>query len=209
MDWIMDSEGAVPDVSQSEAGSRGGRDGSREVRAAHARKRAFLALEGRREALTAQLAGRARHANRYRDLLVTIAVIRLQCKQLVEPTNRRWPSVEETFSQAGDAVDSGETLADWARPWGGACLLELQADFETYRRNRDRVGRWLARRTKERAKVEAAERLRMIRMDVAQAVRDRAPVTGAGTPPERRYSRDAHNPAAAERMARRRRGSVS
>ena len=201
----METEGPVPDIAQDQPAPRGGPDPPKGVRAVQARKRAFLALENRREALTGGLTRRSRRAKRYRDLIMTIAVIRLQRRQLVEPTTRRWPAATDPAHDAGDPVEDAEVLADWARPWGGACLLELQADFESYRRERDQVERWLTRRTKERAKADAAERLRAIRMDVAEAVRDRTPAGVNGVPPERRYSRHAHNPAA---RLERRRGSV-
>jgi hypothetical protein len=194
-------------MSHSEFAPRGEHRAETGVKAARTRKRAFLALEAQREELSARLARRTRHAKRYRDLIVAIAVVSLQRKQLVEPTTPRWPEADSPEPQVGHAMDEAEVLADWARPWGGACLLGLQADFESYRRDRDRVERWLTTETKKRAKAEAAARLRAIRREVAEAVRE--PVQAASTnalAPEPRYTRDAHPLAG---RTERRRGSVS
>jgi hypothetical protein len=145
-------------MSHREFAPRGGHRAETGVKAARTRKRAFLALEAQREELTARLARRTRPAKRYRDLNVAIAVVSLQRKQLVEPTTPRWPEADSPEPQVGHAMDEAEVLADWARPWGGACLLGLQADFESYRRDRDRVERWLTTETKKRMKAEAATR---------------------------------------------------
>jgi hypothetical protein len=150
-----------------------GRDGanrSADDSSVVARKRAFLLLEGHREALDAKLRHRDRPSKRYEDLCVVTTVIRLQRDCLTESTRLR---LDDDFhpSPDGNGAETVEaTLAEWARPWGERCLAELAPDLDHYSGDLRKTRRWLSYWTQRKAETRAADRLDAITAEVREAL---------------------------------------
>ena len=61
---------------------------------------------------------------------------------------------------AAEALEFG--VADWARPWGPSCLLQLQADMNVFDHKLESSRRWLSRSTQRHAEAKAGERFAAI-----------------------------------------------
>jgi len=59
-----------------------------------------------------------------------------------------------------EALEHG--VAEWARPWGPSCLLELQADLNAFDRKLKSARRWLSAPAQRRAEARAGERFAAI-----------------------------------------------
>ena len=123
-----------------------------------ARKRAFLLLEGHRESLAARVPRLARARTRYEARCLVKMVTRLQRDYLSQPTL----SGDGTGlgDSAAEALEFG--VADWARPWGPSCLLQLQADMNVFDHKLKSSRRWLSRSTQRQAEAKAGERFAAI-----------------------------------------------
>lgn len=123
-----------------------------------ARKRAFLLLEGHRESLAAGVPRLARARARYEARCLVKMVTRLQRDYLSQPTlsgDRNGPG-----GSAAEALEFG--VADWARPWGPSCLLQLQADLNVFDHKLKSSRRWLSRSSQRDAEAKAGERFAAI-----------------------------------------------
>jgi hypothetical protein len=150
--------------------SRLGRDVTPEPNVA-----AFLRVASARQALEGRpaAAGRSRQ-DRYRDLLVIMAVIRVQYAQLAGR-----PTIDDGQSPLPDrphAVDGAYRVAEWAQPWGFHAMCVFRNSLNAYGQRCDRLGRWLSARARAGAAAEArsylaglAERLE-IRQDLIVAL---------------------------------------
>jgi Helix-hairpin-helix motif len=123
-----------------------------------ARKRAFLLLEGHRESLAARVPRLARARTRYEARCLVRMVTRLQRDYLSQPTL----SGDRTGLEgsAAEALEYG--VADWARPWGPSCLLQLQGDMNVFDRQLKSSRRWLSTSTQRKAEAKAGERFAAI-----------------------------------------------
>jgi hypothetical protein len=119
-----------------------------------ARRRAFLLLESHRESLAARAPHRMRPRTRYEDLCLVKMMTRLQRDYLSQPTMGGKP----TGVDAGEAEAAEHRVADWARPWGPSCLLQLQADLHLFDREIKSARRWLSAGSQRRAEAGAGER---------------------------------------------------
>jgi hypothetical protein len=124
----------------------------------------FRVLEGHRLALAERLQDGEHRRERYRDLVLMRKVIRLERDHIAARTS------ESPDGRDDDALGApeSETLAAWARPWGHTRLVELHADYNRYTEREYRLRRWLSRRARERAEVEAGRRFQAIRQQVAK-----------------------------------------
>jgi Helix-hairpin-helix motif len=128
-----------------------------------ARKRAFLLLEGHRESLAAQVPRLARARTRYEARCLVKMVTRLQRDYLSQPTL----SGDGTGlgDSAAEALEYG--VADWARPWGPSCLLQLQADMNVWDHKLESSRRWLSTSTRREAEAKAGKRFAAIMAGMA------------------------------------------
>jgi DNA uptake protein ComE-like DNA-binding protein len=132
-----------------------------------ARKRAFLALEAHRESLAAQVPRQMRARRRYEDLCLVKMMTRLQRDYLSQPTSAR-----DRTPREGNGVEPPEYgVADWARPWGPSCLLQLQADLNVFDRKLKSARRWLSATTQRDAEAKAGERFVAIMARMGGALR--------------------------------------
>ncbi len=128
-----------------------------------ARRRVFLLLEAHRESLGAQLRRRVRVRWRYEDLCLVKMVTRLQRDYLIQPSPGTTPSPGASDSEYG--------IADWARPWGPAFLLQFQADLNVFDLKLKGSRRWLSVTTQRRAEDRAAERFAAITAGMASQLK--------------------------------------
>ncbi len=123
-----------------------------------ARKRAFLTLEGHRKSLAARVPRMVRARTRYEGLCLVKMVTRLQRDYLSPSTTG---GDRTGLGGAGaEALEHG--VAEWARPWGPSCLLELQADLNAFDRKLKSARRWLSAPAQRRAEARAGERFAAI-----------------------------------------------
>jgi hypothetical protein len=129
---------------------------------------AFLRFAREREEPEERLAegGRSR-PDRYRDLLVIVAVIRLQYAQLAGRL-----TIDDGQSPLPDlpSVDGADTVPEWARPWGFHAMHVLRASHNVYGQRRDRLGRWLSANARAGAAAEARSYLAGLadRLEISQ-----------------------------------------
>ena len=99
----------------------------------------FLLLDAERGSLTAQLRPSWRLSGRYEDLSLVMILARLERDWLSQP--RPHPSGGDHLKGHGD--QPGLWLADWAKPWGAAARMKLDADIGRVDGALRRLGRWL------------------------------------------------------------------
>lgn len=161
-----------------------------------ARKRMFLLLDTERRSLTAQLRPSWRLRGRYEDLSLVMILARLERDWLSQPR----PHLSGGDHLRGHGDQPGLWLADWARPWGAAPRMTLEADIGRVDGALKRLGRWLPRRTVAKAEGRARERWEAITTEVeerdphAQAAADAAHVAATKT---RGFERPSHTRVAA------------
>ncbi len=112
------------------------------------RKRVFLLLERERRSLIARLRPSWRLRARYEDLSLVMMLARLELDWLSQP---------RPYLSGGD-----HPLADWAKPWGAAQRMKLDADTGRVDGALKGLGRWLSRRAVAKAQGRARERLEAI-----------------------------------------------
>jgi len=155
-----------------------------------ARKRIFLLLDMERRSLTAQLRPSWRLRGRYEDLSLVMILARLERDWLSQPR----PHLSGGDHLEGHGDQPGLWLADWAKPWGAAPRMTLEADIDRVDAALKRLGRWLPRRTVAKAEGRARERWEAITTEAeerdpqAQAA-DAAPVAATKT---RGFERPSH-----------------
>jgi Helix-hairpin-helix motif len=123
-----------------------------------ARKRAFLTLEGHRKSLAARVPRMVRARTRYEGLCLVKMVTRLQRDYLSQSAT----GGDRTGSGGAGSEAPEHGVAEWARPWGPSCLLELQADLNAFDRKLKSARRWLSAATQRRAEARAGERFAAI-----------------------------------------------
>ncbi|MEK6271565.1 MAG: hypothetical protein AABM42_02835 [Actinomycetota bacterium] len=115
---------------------------------------AFLHLERERRAIAARLSRRyRRRGDRYRDLLLVTALIRLEYEHLAGRVGGR----AGPPSPPNGVPGGGDMPADWARSWGSGPMLEIGTAFVFYRDQRDRLASRLPARTLASAAADAAK----------------------------------------------------
>jgi Helix-hairpin-helix motif len=113
-----------------------------------------MLLERHRESLAAQAPRHVRARRRYEDLCLVKMLTRLQREYLSQPTVSGHGTPPE-----GNGIEPLEnSIADWARPWGASCLLQLQADLNVFDRQLTSSRRWLSRASQRGAEARAGER---------------------------------------------------
>ena len=122
------------------------------------RKRVFLLLDRERRSLTAQLRPSWRLRGRYEHLSLVMMLARLERDWLSQPR----PHLSGGGHPKGHGDQPGHWLADWAKPWGAAARMKLDADIGRVDGALKGLGRWLSRRTVAKAEGRARERLEAI-----------------------------------------------
>jgi hypothetical protein len=114
---------------------------------------AFLILERERRATAARLCRPYRgRGDRYRDLILVTALIRLEYEHLAGRVGgRAGPPSPPSGSPIGRDMP-----ADWARPWGSGPMVEMCTALIFYRAQRDQLARRLSTPTLESAAAAAA-----------------------------------------------------
>ena len=137
--------------------------GSPSVRA---RRRSFLFINECRARLAAQSDGRGSLMRRYESLRLLTMITRFE-RECLRVAN----APESRGSNGGDDPDPGpqeqEALAEWARPWGWACLLELDSSLSDDNETLRRLRRRLSRSALSEAEARAEERFRAIVSELA------------------------------------------
>jgi DNA uptake protein ComE-like DNA-binding protein len=112
-------------------------------------------LERNRESLAARAPAHVRPKARYECLCLLKMVTRLQRDYLSQPTRGgdRGPGSVEPLEFG---------IADWARPWGPSCLLQLQADLNVFDHKLKSSRRWLSAATQREVEARAGERFAVI-----------------------------------------------
>jgi hypothetical protein len=129
-----------------------------------ARKRMFFVLDGERRSLTAELRPSWRLRGRYEDLSLVMMLAHLERDWLSQPR----PHLEGGDHPKGHGDQSGHRLADWAKPWGAAPRMKLDADIGHVDGALKRLRRWLSRRTVAKAGGRARERLEAITTELQE-----------------------------------------
>jgi hypothetical protein len=122
------------------------------------KKRLFLLLDRERSSLTAQLRPSWRLRGRYEDLSLVMMLARLERDWLSQPK----PHLSGGDHPKGHGDQPGHWLADWAKGWGAAPRMKLDADIGRVDRALKGLGRWLSGRMVARAEGRARERLEAI-----------------------------------------------
>jgi helix-hairpin-helix protein len=144
---------------QQQRADVGGFDGADDA-ALVARRRAFLVLETERESLAAGIRRQFRPRRRYQDLCLVKMVTRLQADYLTQPS--QVDSGADQPSRGGlRRIDYGG-VADWARPWGPSCLVQLQSDLNEFDVKLRNARRWLPSGARTEAEARAGERFQEI-----------------------------------------------
>jgi DNA uptake protein ComE-like DNA-binding protein len=133
------------------AGGFGGEDDAAIV----ARRRVFLVLESERESLAAGIRRQLRPSRRFEDLCLVKMVTRLESDYLREPTHVG-SGADQSWGAVARALDHG--VADWARPWGPTCLMQLESDLTDFDDKLRNARRWLSAGTQTAANARAGER---------------------------------------------------
>jgi len=141
-----------------------------------ARKRVFLLLDAERRSLTAHVRPSWRPSGRYEDLSLVMILARRERDWLSQPS----PDLSGGDDPKGQGGQPGPTLADWAKPWGAAPRIKLDADIGRVDGALKGIGRWLPARTAAKAQGRARERLEAI---TAQ-VEERGPQARAADAPQ-------------------------
>ena len=118
-----------------------------------ASKRVFLSLEREHRLHAAALRPWWRLRGRYEDLSLVIMLARLERDCLAQP--RPHPSEGDP----GQGGEPGGGLAEWAKPWGAAPWVRLDAEIGRFARDRQRTRRWLSGRAAAQAEARARDRL--------------------------------------------------
>lgn len=124
----------------------------------------FLLLDKERGSLTAQLRPSWRLRGRYEDLSLVMILARLERDWLSQPK----PHLSGGDHLRGHGDQPGLWLADWAKPWGAAARMKLDADIGRADGALKRLGRWLPRRMVAKAEGRARERLEAITTEVEE-----------------------------------------
>jgi helix-hairpin-helix protein len=143
--------GEAKPPQRADAAAFGGADDAAIV----ARRRAFLLLEGHRESLAARIGRQLRVSRRYEDLCLVKMVTRLQRDYLSQPT-QAGAGGDQPFGGGRGPLEYG--VADWARPWGPSCLVQLQSDLNDFDDKLKHARRWLHAGTQREAEARAGER---------------------------------------------------
>jgi hypothetical protein len=124
-----------------------------------ARRRVFLLLEAHREFLAARVRRHLLVRRRYEDLCLLKMVTRLQRDYLRQPAPSAKPPAGGIGAEYG--------IADWARPWGPAFLLQFQADLNVFDLKLGSLGKWLSTASQRKARASAAKRFASITAGMA------------------------------------------
>jgi hypothetical protein len=128
------------------------------------RKRLFLLLDGERRSLTAQLRPSWRLRGRYEDLSLVMMLARLERDWLSQPR----PDLSGGDHAKGYSDEPGDWLTDWAKAWGAAPRMKLDADIGRVDGALKGLGRWLSARTVAKAESRARERLEAITTEMEE-----------------------------------------
>jgi len=128
-----------------------------------ASKRVFLSLEREHRLHAAALRPWWRLRGRYEDLSLVIMLARLERDCLAQP--RPHPSGSDPSGQGGEP---GGGLAEWAKPWGAAPWVRLDAEIGRFDRARQRTRRWLSGRAAAQGETRARERLGTITTELEE-----------------------------------------
>ena len=151
-----------------------------------ARKRAFLTLEGDRKSLTARVPRMVRARTRYEGLCLVKMVTRLQRDYLSQSAM----GGDRTGSGGAGSEAPEHGVAEWARPWGPSCLLELQADLNAFDRKLKSARRWLSAATQRRAEARAGERFAAITARIGSDLEEAEPTLPSWASSAQRKSRE-------------------
>src|SRR6266511_3665108 len=158
------------------------------------RKRLFLLLDWERRSLTAQLRPSWRLRGRYEDLSLVMMLARLERDWLSQPK----PHLSGSDHPKGHGDQPGHWLADWAKAWGAAPRMKLDADIGRVDRALKGLGRWLSGRMVAKAEGRARVRLEAITTEMEgrdPQARAQAPHRAASK--TRGFERPSHTRAAA------------
>jgi hypothetical protein len=128
------------------------------------RKRLFLLLDRERRSLRAQLRPSWRLRGRYEDLSLVMMLARLERDWLSQPSPH--PSGGDHPKGHGD--EPAHWLADWAKAWGAAPRMKLDADIARVDGALKGLGRWLPGRMVAKAEGSARKRLAAITTEVEE-----------------------------------------
>ena len=128
-----------------------------------ASKRVFLSLEREHRLHAAALRPWWRLRGRYEDLSLVILLARLERDCLAQP--RPHPSGSDP---SGQGHEPGHGLAEWAKPWGAAPWVRLDAEIGRFDRARQRIRRWLSGPAVVKAEARARERLATITTELEE-----------------------------------------
>ena len=149
-------------------------------------KRVFLSLEREHRLHAAALRPWWRLKGRYEDLSLVIMLARLERDCLAQP--RPHPSGSDASGEGGEP---GSGLAEWAKPWGAAPWVRLDAEIGRFDRARQRTRRWLSGRAAAQAEAGARERLGTITTELEERDPEEptAVVAETGEPKSRGFER--------------------
>jgi DNA uptake protein ComE-like DNA-binding protein len=150
-----------PQQQGTDAGGPGGVEDAALV----ARRRAFLVLERERESLTAGMQPQSRPRRRYEDLCVLKMVTLVQCDYLSQPT-QVGSGADQSSRRDPRPLEYGG-VADWARPWGPSCLVQLQSELNEFDAKLRSARRWLPAGAQTKAEVRAGKRFQEIMAKLA------------------------------------------
>jgi hypothetical protein len=122
------------------------------------RRRVFLLLDSERRSLAAQRRPSWRLRGRYEDLSLVMMLARLEREWLSQPK----PHLLRGDHPKGHGYQPENRLADWAKPWGAAPRIKLDADIGWIDGALKGLRRWLSGRTVAKAEGRARERLEAI-----------------------------------------------
>lgn len=161
-----------------------------------ARKRMFLLLDAERRSLAAQVRPSWRLSGRYEDLSLVMILARLERDWLSQPR----PDLSGGDHPKGHGGQPGPRLADWAKPWGAAPRIKLDADIGRVEGALNGIGRWLPAGTAAKAEGRARDRLEAITAEVEERdpqARAAADASQGGATKRRGFKRPSRTPVAA------------
>jgi DNA uptake protein ComE-like DNA-binding protein len=156
--------------SQPGGGGAGAADGADDD-ASVARRRVFLVLESERESLAAGLQRQFHPLRRYEDLCLVKMVTRLE-RDSLSHGERAAGGAAGAYRRGARALEHG--VADWARPWGPSCMVQLESDLNGFDDKLRHTRRWLPAGSQSAAEARAAERFAKIltRMEASLKLAD-------------------------------------
>jgi DNA uptake protein ComE-like DNA-binding protein len=145
--------------SESQPEGGGGPPDGADDDATVARTRVFLVLESERESLAAGLQRQFHPLRRYEDLCLVKMVTRLE-RDSLRHAGRAAGGAGRASRRGVPALEHG--VADWARPWGPSCMVQLESDLNGFDDKLRNTRRWLPAGSQSAAEARAAERFAKI-----------------------------------------------